>query len=957
MHPEQPAAEDAPGGTWDAFVSYSRRDRGFVEWLHAELEKRGKDVYVDWDIPDWSPDYEVELESAIRAADAFVFVLSPSAVASENCRFELDVAVAGGKRIRPVVCRAVDGSSVPPTLRAPQWLDLSESDAAAVDKLVAALDVDPDWVQLHTRLLVRAHEWAERGRDDGYLLHGSDLRSAERWLGGQAGKEPPPTPLQTELIMASRRRATRRQRAVLGSVVAGLVVTAALAVFALVQRSNAIHDASVARSRELAALSLGAGRSDPRASLDLALRATDTARTPEAADALRLALARTRAAATVDGTTGVSFAPGGNRGLYACPDGAVRRLAEAAAARCAAEGPYVRALFSSDGRAVLQTAHAEPARVVTTAPRSVVGTLPVPDGALEDAAVAPDGRRVVVLDGRETVHLWALPGGGGAPSRIRRRGGVDQIAASPDGSRFTTLENDGAVRLWNMRTGEPVAVLRRGGLEPALVTFGDADTAAVSGDDGVAVFELARHREPLWFPGAVIGALSRDGRTVALGRESGRVEVRTLAEPGRVVSSFAAPPGLIQFNPGGGELLDATEESVSVWSAAGGRRIALIRSRPRTFTGAALSRDGRLLLTPTDGGSATLWRVAPAGEVAALRPVGPASSTTGLRVDDEAVATAHEDGSVVVQPWAGGQPRRLHLGGAGLLLAPSGRLAAAAEPQRIRVWDTGTRAPVASLAAPGATSLAFDGGGTLLAARLPDGRVRVWDAASGRELHRTATRVAADAQLTLSPSGDRLLAWSYRRPGAMFLDLESGEALPLELPSTALTYAAFGPDGGRLAVAIGGTARLLGSDGTVRATLAGQQPEPGEESDAEPTLSLAFSPDGRLLAASRSDGTLRIWDAGTGAERYVVAGSNPVFSADSALFATTDGGGLDTAVRSTASGRQLLTVPGGGSPLAFSADGTRLVTLAGDTVRLLDCDSCGSLDRVRALARERLGRG
>ena len=74
----------AAGG--EPFVSYSRRDREFVERLHASITQAGRDVYVDWaDIPVWSPDYERELLDAIDACDAFLFVLSPDSLASPHC--------------------------------------------------------------------------------------------------------------------------------------------------------------------------------------------------------------------------------------------------------------------------------------------------------------------------------------------------------------------------------------------------------------------------------------------------------------------------------------------------------------------------------------------------------------------------------------------------------------------------------------------------------------------------------------------------------------------------------------------------------------------------------------------------------------------------------------------------------------------------------------------------------
>ena len=145
----------------DVFISYSRRDSEFVQALHAALERRGRDAWVDWeDIPP-AVDWKEELQAGIDRAGVLIFVITPDSLRSEVCARELEQAIAHGKRIVPGVRREPGHVPVPPALADRNWIflrDDAEFDAG-VEKLISALDTDAAWVRDHTRLLVRAVEW------------------------------------------------------------------------------------------------------------------------------------------------------------------------------------------------------------------------------------------------------------------------------------------------------------------------------------------------------------------------------------------------------------------------------------------------------------------------------------------------------------------------------------------------------------------------------------------------------------------------------------------------------------------------------------------------------------------------------------------------------------------------------------------------------------------------------
>lgn len=76
----------------DVFISYSRKDRGFVRKLHDALAKLNRDTWVDWEDIPLSAAWLQEIYAGIDAADNFVFVISPESVDSTTCQQEISRA-------------------------------------------------------------------------------------------------------------------------------------------------------------------------------------------------------------------------------------------------------------------------------------------------------------------------------------------------------------------------------------------------------------------------------------------------------------------------------------------------------------------------------------------------------------------------------------------------------------------------------------------------------------------------------------------------------------------------------------------------------------------------------------------------------------------------------------------------------------------------------------------------
>ena len=215
----------------DVFISYSRKDKKFVRRLADALEGRGRQAWTDWDDIRPAENFMDAIYAAIESAQTFVFVLSPDSVASLPCGRELGHALKNNKRLIPIVCREVEEEKVPPALAALDWIWFRASDDfdKAIERLISAFETDLAWVKTHTRLLVWATKWEDKGRDKSLVLRGDDLREAEQTVARSTGKQPQLTELQQSYVLASRQEASRVQKAKFIAVTVALVIALVLA--------------------------------------------------------------------------------------------------------------------------------------------------------------------------------------------------------------------------------------------------------------------------------------------------------------------------------------------------------------------------------------------------------------------------------------------------------------------------------------------------------------------------------------------------------------------------------------------------------------------------------------------------------------------------------------------------------------------------------------------------------
>ncbi|MBL9171999.1 MAG: protein kinase [Verrucomicrobiales bacterium] len=552
-------------------------------------------------------------------------------------------------------------------------------------------------------------------------------------------------------------------------------------------------------------------------------------------------------------------------------------------------------------------------------------------------AFTGEGRHLVTKTSTGAVTLWDTVTGrtGTEFGESSHWEGATEIAVSRSLVAFG--DSNGVVRLFDHETGRERTVVRTG-VAPlhCLALSSDGRRMLVSAAEGYSqIWEVAGSRKLFTLSAPSSSAsFSPDGQVLVtmhggvLRLWDGQSGIKIASHPVEAPServSFSAdgsrmlcsdPRGATLRDPASGrvlETLDGQARSVTTaelspdgrWVATGdekgtlrlydtgGRLITTFRGHSMSVMAVAFSPDGRLMVTGSRDGTAKVWSLPADPPLLAVRP-GYGITALAAAPDETRIASAGSDGVARIWDFATGRELLSLRGHAGrvnsVIFSPDGaQLISCGEDRIVRIWNATTGHPLATL--PGHTSNIVD---VAVISREPwrlltagaSGELIIWDPAAGGIVARFSTPSSLGGLHGVAVSEDGRLVAAAGEGGRVWVGERATGTQRFELEAPApIRSLAFSPDGRRLAAAGLHDQAFVWDLESPDAPLA-------LSGHVAPLETVRFLDGGRRLVTTADDDTVRIWDTATGLELVALGEKSAGSSRDvrSALLAISSDG-------------------------------------------------------------------
>jgi eukaryotic-like serine/threonine-protein kinase len=565
---------------------------------------------------------------------------------------------------------------------------------------------------------------------------------------------------------------------------------------------------------------------------------------------------------------------------------------------------------SADGSRILTGSSDKTAKVWDAQTGAEVLTLKGRTGSVNSASISANRSRILTGSNDKTAKVWDAQTGAELLVLKGHTGNVTSASLSTDGTRIVTGSWDKTAKVWDAQTGAELLVLKghTGNVTSASLSTDGTRIVTGSWDTTAKVWDAQSGAEVLALKGhtgiVYSASFSTDGKRIVTGSGDKTAKVWDAQTGTEILTLKGHTGGVVTtatFSMDGSQIVTGTsDKSVKVWDAQAGTETLALKGLTGIVYSASFSANGLRIVTGSSDKTAKVWDAKTGAEVLTLKGHDDAVTSASFSIDDSQIITGSWDRTVKV--WDAGPPKRESLPTAGSLSTIPAASKSERNKSSLQLADH-TSAVLA---------LGFNSDGSRLVTG--DSKLsRVWDAKSGKELHKLTAAVPvtraefgvdnkqlltacnSEGVVRLHSAGGRPLGFLHSKEGGLIREalftrdgkrvvtvhstgvvsvfeienLKLVKSIPAFDPKLVQNGLAISPDGKRVCSAVG-----KGNEWTIKVwDLETSKEIQSWAASKSPVWGVAWSADGKWIVSGGVDQIVKVWHADTGKLHMTLAGA------------------------------------------------------------------------------------